>query len=351
MRLSRIALGGGAFVLVAGAVAAATLGLGGHDPRPASGVTDLPPATTTVTRTTLSQTQQVNGVLGYGDETTVAAHGQGTVTWLPDLGAAVNRGHPVYRRDDAPVPLLYGTLPLYRQLRPGESGADVKEVEQNLAALGYTGFTVDDAYTSATADAVRCWQSDLGLPDARQTGTIAAADVVIAPGAIRVAAARARLGDPASGPLLTYTGTTRTVDVPLDVALQELAKTGIAATVTLPDNRNVAGTISAVGTVASPGTNNGPATIDVTVSITDQSGLGALDAAPVDVTLVSARAENVLTVPVSALVALAEGGYGVQVVDGASTQYVAVKTGVFAGGRVEISGTGISAGTVVGVPR
>jgi len=103
--------------------------------------------------------------------------------------------------------------------------------------------------------------------------------------------------------------------------------------------------------VASPGTNGAPTTIDVTVSLSDQSKLGTLDAAPVDVAIVSAQAQNVLTVPVAALVALAEGGYGVQVVQGSTTQYVAVKTGMFAGGRVEVSGTGISAGTVVGIPK
>jgi peptidoglycan hydrolase-like protein with peptidoglycan-binding domain len=351
VRPPRIALGAAALVLVAGAVTVAALGLGGRDPRPASGVTDRPPATTTVTRTTLSQTQQVNGVLGYGRATTVTVRGQGTITWLPDPGATVSRGHAVLRRDDLPVPLFYGDLPLYRQLRPGDSGADVAEVERNLAALRYSGFTVDDDYTSATADAVRRWQSDAGLPASRRTGAVSPTDVVVAPGMIRVASVAASPGDPASGRLLTYTGTTRSVDVPLDVALQGLAKPGVAATVTLPDNRDVDGTVSAVGTVASPGSANGPATIDVTVSIADQSHLGTLDEAPVDVTLVAARAQDVLAVPVAALVALAEGGYGVQVVDGTGTRYVAVRTGMFAGGRVEISGPGIGAGTVVGEPK
>jgi hypothetical protein len=71
----------------------------------------------------------------------------------------------------------------------------------------------------------------------------------------------------------------------------------------------------------------------------------------VHVALVSAHVDNVLTVPVAALVALAEGGYGVQVVDGSTTRYVAVRTGMFANGRVEIAGEGITAGTLVGVPK
>ena len=52
---------------------------------------------------------------------------------------------------------------------------------------------------------------------------------------------------------------------------------GWKVTVTLPDNRDVAGKVSTVGTVASPGTGNNPATIDVTVTIADQSALGTLD--------------------------------------------------------------------------
>jgi hypothetical protein len=38
-------------------------------------------------------------------------------------------------------------------------------------------------------------------------------------------------------------------------------------------------------------------------------------------------------------------------VDGSSTRYVPVETGMFADGKVEINGQGIGAGTVVGVPR
>jgi Putative peptidoglycan binding domain len=343
----RITTGAGGVAVLAGAVAVAAAGIGGADPKPTA-ATDLPPATTPVTKTTLTQTTNVSGTLGYGDAVNVAAHGHGTLTWLPAAGATIQRGQQVYRADDAPVPLWYGGLPLYRTLRSGMSGADVKEVEENLAALGYTGFTVDDDYTSATATAVRKWQHDLGVTE---NGTVDPAAVVLAPGAIRVAQVTAALGDPASGQLLSYTPTTRTVTVALDVGKQELAKAGAKATITLPDNRTIQGTVSRVGSVATAGQQGNPATIDVVVDLADQSALGGLDQAPVDVTLTAAQAADVLTVPVAALVALAEGGYGVQVVNGSSVRYVAVKTGMFANGRVEISGTGITAGTIVGVPK
>jgi peptidoglycan hydrolase-like protein with peptidoglycan-binding domain len=347
-RSRKVAAGVGIAAVIAAAAGVAAVGVDFGNDTPANRA-PLPPATDTVKRMTLTETETVNGTLGYGDATTVSGHG-GTVTWLPAEGARIARGKAVYRRDDAPVPLLYGTLPLYRVLKSGVEGADVKEFEQNLSALGYTGFTVDDQYTSSTASAVKQWQSDLGLTE---SGTVQPGDVVLAPGAIRVSGLTAAVGAAAGGPVLSYTGITRVVDVPLDVAKQSLVHKGISATITLPDNSTVDGKVSSVGTVATTsGTgNNATTSIDVVVSIADQSKLGTLDAAPVTLTLVSDSRQNVLTVPVAALVALAEGGYGVQVVNGSTTSYVAVKTGMFANGRVEVSGNGIDEGTVVGVPQ
>jgi hypothetical protein len=60
----------------------------------------------------------------------------------------------------------------------------------------------------------------------------------------------------------------------------------------------------------------------------------------------------VLAVPVTALLALAGGGYGVEIVTGPGTdRLVGVQTGIFAGGRVAITGPGIAAGTRVVVAQ
>ena len=345
-RRVRTTLAAGAAGAVAAAVAGAAIGLGGGAAGTTRGTGPVL-ATVPVTRATLTQTQQVNGTLGYGAPVTVTGAGGGVITWLPAPGAVIRRGQPVYKADNRPVPLFYGRLPLYRPLQAGDTGADVTEVERNLAALGYTGVTVDGYYTAATAAAVWQWQHDNGLTP---TGVLTPAEVVLAPARLRVASLTAHLGDQATGPALTYTGTTRVVQVALDVALQGLARPGAAATVTLPDGGTVGGTIAAVGAVATAGTATGPATIAVTVTIAHQGALGRLDLAPVTVTLTSARVNNVLTVPVAALVALAGGGYGVQVVTGTATRYVPVQLGTFAGGRVQVTGDGIAAGTRVGVP-
>ncbi|HET6214242.1 MAG TPA: peptidoglycan-binding domain-containing protein [Micromonosporaceae bacterium] len=350
----RTGLGAGVAVLVVGAAAAAAVGFGGTD-TPAPAGAHLPPATAKVTRATLTQTENVTGTLGYGDTYQVTSRaGAGTLTWLAPIGSTVTRGKPLFKVDDRPAVLLYGSTPLYRPLQSGETGADVAQLEQNLKALGYSGFTVDDEFSASTATAVKAWQADLGLD---QTGTVTAGQVVVAAGPLRVAEQSGTVGGSANGPVLAYTNTTRIVTVALDVAKQHLVRKGISATVTLPDGKTVTGTVTSVGTVATRSTTGQGAqqssttTIAVTVSIADQTALGTLDEAPVDVTLVADQRKDVLTVPVAALVALAEGGYGVQGVEGSTTRYVAVTTGMFAGGRVEISGNGISTDTTVGVPR
>lgn len=71
------------------------------------------------------------------------------------------------------------------------------------------------------------------------------------------------------------------------------------------------------------------------------------------VSLVSETVTDVLAVPVNALLALAGGGYAVEVVDkGGKHRLVPVTTGLFDddGGLVEVSGRGLSAGQNVVVP-
>jgi peptidoglycan hydrolase-like protein with peptidoglycan-binding domain len=307
-----------------------------------------PAKTAKVTRGTLTSTEKVDGTLGFGDPVLVSGRLPGIVTGLPAEGSTVRRGEAMYHVDGRPIPLFYAAAPFYRTLKPGDEGADVAALEANLAALGFTGFTADDDYTGATADAVRDWQEKLGLSE---TGTVELGRIVVAPGAVRVGEVKAHLGDNAAGPILQWTGSTRLVTVRLDVTKQRLVAVGEAATVQLPDDATVEGRISAVGAVATASTANNQTTvsIDVTVTVADQAKLGSYDQAPVSVTLVSQQRQNVLIVPVAALVALAEGGYGLQIVTDAGPRTVAVTTGLFASGKVEVSGPDLAEGLTVGV--
>ncbi|SHN06677.1 efflux RND transporter periplasmic adaptor subunit [Cryptosporangium aurantiacum] len=315
--------------------------------------TGLPPNTARVTRQTLQDAQTVDGQLGYGTSRTATSRLAGTVTQLPDSGATITRGKPLYTIDDEPVILMYGNVPAYRPLTVGSEGPDVAQLERNLQALGYSGFTADNTYTSSTASAVAEWQDDLEL-DA--TGTVELGRVVFAPAAVRIDGLRASVGDPTGPgrPVLTYTGTAKEVTVELDAADQRLAEKGATVDVTLPDRSTTSGRVASSTTVIKPGGQQGEdptTTVEVVVALTDQKAAEEYVLASVDVTFTAAERANVLTVPVAALLALSEGGFGVEVVDGTTTRYVPVRTGLFSGGRVEVSGSGIREGTVVGMPK
>ncbi|BCJ44833.1 peptidoglycan-binding protein [Actinoplanes ianthinogenes] len=338
-------------VLAAGGAAAFVLVGGLPDGNtPAQAGSSPPAATAEVTKQTLVDKESHDGALGYGDTTALAASLSGTVTWMPAAGATVRRGKPLYKVDNKPVLLMYGTMPAYRSLSSGDEGTDVKQLEKNLWALGYRGFTVDDEYTSATADAVEEWQDDLGLDE---TGTVELGRVVFKPRAVRIASHTVEPGGAAQqgAELLQVSDTGRVATVQLDVDDQRLAKNGAKVEVTLPDGTVVPGRITDVETTVETADNPGEEdTTKVNVTITFDKTPAGLNQAAVTVLFVASQAKDVLTVPVNALLALAEGGYGLQVVDGGTTRIVAVRTGLFADGQVEVSGGGLTEGMKVGVP-
>ncbi len=346
-RLRRRLLIAGAVTVTAAIIAVAAYGFGGSVPQVEASSTGLPPATAKVTEGTLTQTQSVSGTLSYGPVQTLTGKADGTVTWLPAPGSVIKAGDPLYKIDNDPVLLFAGKLPPYRTLSEGDSGPDVKQLEKNLTAMGYQGIDVDSYFGSSTTEAVCDWQDDHGLPE---NGEVAPGQLAVTTGPIRIAEVKAQVGAGLApgAEVLGFTGTKRVVQIDLAVDKQQFVEVGNPATVVLPDGSKVTGTVSAIGAVAKTDA-EGETTIPVTVTIKDQQALGTLEAAPVTVQLITGKASNVLIVPVTALVALSGGGYGVQVVAGGQVDYVAVQTGMFAGGMVQISGAGISAGTVVGV--
>jgi len=320
-----------------------------------------------VVRADLTNTIQVAGTLGYAGSRTIIDQATGTAfTALPAAGAVVRRGQALYEVDGTPVILFYGTRPAWRALYAGvAAGPDVTQLDRNLIALGFgDGLTVSGYFTAATAYAVERWQAARGLP---VTGTVPLGQVAYAPGALRVTAVTAVPGappQPGTG-VLTATSTAPVVLAQVPVSQEYLVRAGDDVTVTLPDGVTTApGTVTAVSPVASaaPGSGSGPAqgqaaapgpgpaTVQVTIRLGRPAAASRLDQAPVTVGIVSARARGVLAVPVSALVALAGGGYAVEVVHGPGGHLVAVRTGLFAQTLVQVSGPGLTAGQRVEVP-
>ncbi|MCX4664568.1 peptidoglycan-binding domain-containing protein [Streptomyces uncialis] len=344
-------------VLIAGgAAAAAALGLGRAQDDTA-GAPALPPKTAEVDRRDLKDSKSTDGSLGFGTSRTAISRIGGTLTGVAEAGDTVGRGKALYEVDDVPVTLMYGPTPAYRALKSGLEGDDVRQLERNLAALGYSGFTVDEEFTDLTADAVKEWQEDLGV---KETGTVDLGRVVFVPGEVRVDSVEAEQGAALApgGKVLAYTGTGKAVTVELEPADQDMAKEGTKVEVVLPDDTVAKGVVEDVTTVITPGGNGeddeAETTVEVVIGLTDAKGRKAADSyalAAVDVEFTAGTREDVLTVPVSALLALSEGGFGVEVVEGTATRYAPVEPGLFADGRVEITGDGITEGTKVGVPE
>jgi hypothetical protein len=158
--------------------------------------------------------------------------------------------------------------------------------------------------------------------------------------------------------VLGVSSTERQVTIALDAAQQASIKVGDKATIVLPNNDTTPGVVSSVGSVATTPSDNGSGqnqtpTVDVQITPTHPAATGRLDQAPVQVSVVTASVENVLVVPVNALLALAGGGYAVETVDRAGVhRLVAVSTGLFddSQGLVEVTDTSLAAGQRVVVP-
>ena len=350
---------------------------------PASGDNETDPAarqTVAVERNTLTVTDDFDATLRFAGDYDVLGGLSGILTRTVPVGRTVKAGQWLYETDGrVKTSLMVGKRPAWRDLGSGvDDGADILQLEQNLKKLGFTrkGFTTDRHWDAHTTAAVKRWQRKAGLP---VDGTVELGEVVFLPEAIRVTGIDAPLGSMVGqgGPVMSGSSTRRVVSLDIDVDDGELFEPGTPVQVELPDGSSVAGSVASVGRVAETASDqqgNTSTTLPVTITLDDPTAAGDLDQAAVTVTLVISSRENVLTVPVNALLALREGGYAVEVVDGGAagnapaaspvatsldgsatpdgpqTYLVRVEPGLFDNGNVEITATGIEPGDLVVVP-
>ena len=166
----------------------------------------------------------------------------GTFTWLPAVGRTVRQGQVIYRVSGSPVVLLYGSVPAYRDLSEGLTGADVRELNTGLVKLGYATRAALgprpgwDYYSAATAYAVERLQSKLGLT---VTGTLSLGQAAFLPGPALITAlgSTTALGGPATpgSVVATASSVTPVVTIDLDAAQQSEVKDGDPVAITLPD--------------------------------------------------------------------------------------------------------------------
>lgn len=368
-RVRRTAAIAGVLGVAVGAagMAAASL-LGGSDPADARASVTL--------QTVAAESRDVDlyteyaGTLGYGDSVKIVTRGSGVLTGVPATGTDIARGHVAFDVDEQPVVLFYGDLPAWRSLSTSsDPGPDILQLETNLAALGYgSGLTVDDTFTSVTASALKAFETAIGQSD--PDGVLDPGEVVFSSGPLRIddvltrgttvsagtsvitAALLERAVDSVESDVVT-TVTTPTQAVTFTIAStdQGTFTVGDAVKVVLADGRIAEGQVSALSDT--PRRNgSGPSAdlvLDVTVSVTTVPEGGLIEG-PANVRVTDQVLNGVTMVPVRALVALEGGGYAVQVADASgATTYVAVETGVFQDGWVEVTGK-IAAGDLVQVP-
>ena len=189
------------FVLL-GAVAGASLVLVGQWVADRVGTTDreveaeiVELATAVVETRDLVEEVEWSGSLAYGQVQTVTAVADGTVTRAAEAGSLLGRGDELIAIDEQPVIVIHGELPAWRDLRFGDVGEDVRQLETNLVALGHDPeqvVTIDDDFDEATAVMVERWQQAVG---AEVTGTVPRASIVVTQGLVSVSAVTA-VGQP-----------------------------------------------------------------------------------------------------------------------------------------------------------
>jgi multidrug efflux pump subunit AcrA (membrane-fusion protein) len=350
-----------AVVLAAAAATGGVVGMSGAE-RAAQAT---PVSTATVERGRLSDMVTQYGTLTYrarsdGSPYAVINRARGIYTKLPVSGGEVDCGDVLYRVNDKPVLLLCGSTPAYRSLSRGDSGPDVARLNANHVDLGYaTRAQLDpssSSFSSRTAFALEKLQAKLGED---RTGSLALGQAVFLPQSLRIARVIGELGGSAhpGAPVLYATSRTLEVQLALDASQQGNVKPGDRAQITLPGNTAATGKVDRLGRVAqgSAGQDNNAvgATIPAYISLDDPEQAGGLDRAPVQVEITTKGVESALSVPVTAIVGKAGGGFAVEVVRvGGRRELVAVKLGLFdtAGGRVQVIQGDLRQGDRVVVP-
>lgn len=124
-----------------------------------------------------SGARQVTVVPSMSPERNLIGNANGTVTqdWS---GKGLNSGSAAYKVNERGVVALATASPLYRDLKSGDTGEDVRALNSELNRLGYASAADSDAYTWATSNGWKQLMLDNGNTS---DGSLSLADVLWIP--------------------------------------------------------------------------------------------------------------------------------------------------------------------------
>jgi multidrug efflux pump subunit AcrA (membrane-fusion protein) len=228
-------------------------------------------------------------------------------------------------------------------------GTGANSSTQNSRGSGSTGSTGSSSTGSAPASAAQIAADQAAIDAAQAQVSLAeqnlAAATLTSPVSGTVAAVGLTAGRSSSGETITIIGTgLQGVVVAVPLTQIDQVKVGQPATVTVDGQTTpLRATVQSIGVVSS--TTGGRTTFPVTVQFVAGSP-HIYDGTGADVVITTGTATGVLTVPVSAIHTVATGRHTVSVVNGSSTQTVAVTLGAIGNGTVQVS-SGLKAGQQV----
>lgn len=121
-----------------------------------------------VERRTLASEVVVRGTVRYGAPQLVSLpasglkRNAGIVTTAAEKGRELSEGSVAMTLSGRPVIVLQGAQPAYRDMGPGATGEDVRQLEAALARLGFSPGAVDGVYDRGTETAVAAWYRRAG---------------------------------------------------------------------------------------------------------------------------------------------------------------------------------------------
>lgn len=282
------------------------------------------------------------------------------VTSLPRRGERIVAGEVLATVSGRPVFVLEGRVPSYRDLGPGMSGPDVAQLERSLRRLALNPGRVDGTFDGSTGAAVarlygrhgfeplvateasladaRPAEADLVAGASAQPGIQVPSDeVVFVPrGPVRVSELPTPVGSSAERPLATVTDSGVVIDGQVPVEQAGLVRAGAKVVVDEPTLG-----IDATGRVASVAGRAGTDGADgfhVAFKVAVSDPPAALVGTSVRLTIpIESTRTATLTVPVTAVSTGPDGGSRVEKSVGGKTEFVTVRTGLSADGRVSVT--------------